>query len=74
MGRMGMSNLEYAMRQPGLQVLAVCDVYQPHLEAATHKAAEKGHRPRALADFRHVLRDRSIDIVNISTPITGMPT
>jgi hypothetical protein len=34
MGRMGNSNMSAAMRQPGLAVTAVCDVYQPHLERA----------------------------------------
>jgi predicted dehydrogenase len=68
MGRMGMSNLEYAMRQPNLQVVAVCDVYQPHLEQAMAKAREKGHNPKAIHDFREILADRSVDIVNISTP------
>ena len=62
MGRMGMSNLEYAMQQPDLYVPAVCDVYQSHLKAAAHKAASRGHRARALADFRDVLNDRSIEL------------
>ncbi len=33
-GRMGMSNLDYAMKQPGLEVTAVCDVCQPWLDEA----------------------------------------
>jgi predicted dehydrogenase len=68
MGRMGLSNLDYAMRQPNLQVAAVCDVYQPHLDEAVAHAAGKGHQARAVHDFREILADRSIDIVNISTP------
>ena len=68
MGRMGTSNLEYAMRQPNLQVVAVCDVYQPHLDDAMAKAGAKGHSPRAVRDFREILADKSVDIVNISTP------
>ena len=46
MGRIGMGNLDYAMRQPSLQVAAVCDVYQPHLDEAVAKAREKGHSLR----------------------------
>lgn len=38
MGRMGSSNLEYAMHQPNLQVVALCDVYQPNLDEPTAKA------------------------------------
>ena len=37
MGRMGTSNLEYAMRQPNLQVVAVCDVF----DALTHERPYK---------------------------------
>ena len=68
MGRMGTGNLDYAMRQPNLQVVAVCDVYQPNLDDAMAKAAAKGHTPRAVHDFREILADKTIDIVNISTP------
>ena len=68
MGRMGSSNMDYAIQQPNLEVVAVCDVYQPHLDDAVAQAREKGHHPRAVHDFREILADRSIDIVNISTP------
>jgi len=67
-GRMGIANLDCAMRQPNLQVVAVCDVYQPQLDHAMEKAGAKGHTPRAVHDFRVILADKSIDIVNISTP------
>jgi hypothetical protein len=40
MGRMGTGNLN-AMRQPNLQVAAVCDVYQPALDDATAWEAGK---------------------------------
>ena len=67
-GRMGQSNLGYAMKQPGLQVAAICDVYQPNLERAVAAARKAGHQPREVKDFREILADKSIDIVNISTP------
>jgi predicted dehydrogenase len=67
-GRMGRSNLEYAMEQPGLAVVALCDVYQPNLDQAMAVARAKGHRPRAVHDFREILADKSVDVVNISTP------
>ena len=68
MGRMGTSNLQYAMRQPGVAVVALCDVYHPNLEQAMAVAREKGHEPRAVHDFREILADKTVDIVNISTP------
>src|SRR4029453_16099705 len=39
MGRMGMSNLGVAMKQPNVEIAAVCDVYQPHLEKAVAASA-----------------------------------
>src|SRR5581483_9206884 len=67
-GRMGQSNLGFAMKQPGLQVAAICDVYQPNLERAVAAARKGGHQPREVKDFREILADKSIDVVNISTP------
>src|ERR1700682_1194101 len=75
MGRMGSSNLGFAMKQPNLEVVAVCDVYQPHREkpiAATGRGpnGEPGFRKpaRGVTDFREILHDKSIDIVCIATP------
>ncbi len=65
MGRMGMANLEIAMKRPELEAAAVCDVYEPHLRQAVEKS---GGQARGVKDFREVLADRSIDAVCISTP------
>lgn len=46
-------------------IVAVCDVYEPHLQQAiekTHGAAKGYH------DFREVLAREDIDVVHISTP------
>ncbi len=32
------------------------------------RPAKKGHNPRAIQDFREILADKSVDVVNISTP------
>src|SRR2546421_5536350 len=70
MGRMGMSNLEMAMRQPSVEVVAVCDVYQPHLEKAVAASArgpkgepETRRAAKAITDFRAILHDKSVDAV-----------
>jgi predicted dehydrogenase len=75
MGRMGMANLGVAMKQPNVEVAAVCDVYQPHLEkavAATARGPEgepaARKAARAVTDFREILHDKSIDVVCIATP------
>src|SRR5437588_6162214 len=70
MGRMGMANLGVAMKQPNVEIAAVCDVYQPHLEkavAATARGAS-GRAARGVTDFRDILHDKSIDVVCIATP------
>jgi len=67
-GAMGSGNLEYAMKIPDFQPVAVCDVYRPHLERAEAAARQKGFQVKALADFREILADKSIDAVCISAP------
>ena len=70
MGRMGMGNLENAMKQENLVPVAVCDVYEPNLEKGFEKASTNayGAKVRKVKDFREILADKSIDVVNISTP------
>lgn len=67
-GVMGQVNLGLAMKQPGVQIAAICDVYQPNLETAMAAAVKEGHQPKPFKDFRDLLADRSIDAVCISTP------
>src|SRR5437764_12436484 len=68
LGAMGSGNLKYAMEVPDFVPVALCDIYQPHLERAQASAAKGGFQPKPVKDFRDVLRDRSIDAVCISTP------
>jgi predicted dehydrogenase len=67
-GRMGSANLEFAIKQPNVEVVAVCDIYQPHLEDGLAIAAKLDAKPKPVKDFREILADKSIDFVNISTP------
>jgi predicted dehydrogenase len=68
LGAMGSGNLGYSMRVPEAQPVAVCDVYQPHLERAQAAAKRGGFDVKAVKDFREILADKSIDAVCISTP------
>lgn len=68
MGQMGIANMGFAMRQPEVEVVAVCDVYKPHMDEAVALGAKNGKTVKPVADFRRILEDPSIDIVNISTP------
>jgi predicted dehydrogenase len=68
MGRMGMGDMDNAMKQETVAVSAVCDVYQPNLDAAVDAAKKGGHQPRAVKDFREILADKSIDAICVATP------
>lgn len=68
LGAMGSSNLKFALQTPAVQPVAVCDVYQPHLNRAVDIAKKANVDVRAVHDFREILADRSIDAVCISTP------
>lgn len=65
MGKMGRSNLGFAMRQENLVPVAVCDVFQRNMDWSVQisKSQAKPYR-----DFREVLADKSIDVVCVSTP------
>ncbi|MBM3735092.1 MAG: Gfo/Idh/MocA family oxidoreductase [Acidobacteria bacterium] len=65
MGRMGRGNLGYSMKQDNVEIVSVCDVYQPHLDQAVKMTEGKA---KGIRDFREILADKSIDIVAISTP------
>jgi len=67
-GVMGSENLKAAVKQPGVEVSAVCDVFQPNLERAEALARRLGQQPKAVRDFREILADPSINAVCISTP------
>lgn len=65
MGRMGRSNLGFALKQDNVAVTHVCDVYKPHLEKAVGMTDGKA---KGVRDFREILADKTVDIVCISTP------
>ena len=68
LGAMGSGNLGYAMKVPAAEPVALCDVYEPHLERAQVAARKGGFQPRTSRDFREIIADKSIDAVCISTP------
>jgi hypothetical protein len=63
-GEMGTENMSSFMKHPGVEIGAVCDVYQPRLEKGVQDA---GGRAKAYNDFRQVLDDKDIDIVIVAT-------
>ena len=65
MGRMGRRNLRCFLKQPDVEAVALCDVYQPSLEEAL-KLTEK--KPETYVDFRHLLDRNDIDAIVVSSP------
>ncbi len=59
------SNLPDFLKNPDVDVVAICDVYQPNLEKAVGLAGSKAKRYR---DYRRLLEDRDVQAVVITTP------
>lgn len=64
-GGMGMGDTRYALSVPGVELAAVCDVYDGRLTRAREVYGEQVFRTR---DFREVLARRDIDAVIVATP------
>ena len=63
-GRQGIDNMENFMRH-GVEVAAVCDVYEPNLQKGL---AAAGGKAKTYKDFRQVLEDKDIDVIINATP------
>ncbi len=56
-------------RKPAVQVVAICDVYEPNLERGVSAAAAIGGRkPTAYRRYAELLNDKDVDAVLIATP------
>jgi predicted dehydrogenase len=69
LGGRGKDHLTSLVKLPNVEVAAVADVDQTHLDygvGLVEKAT--GKKPKGFADFRRMLDDKSIDAVTIATP------
>jgi predicted dehydrogenase len=67
--RQGLGDTIGISRQPGVEVVAVCDVDLQHLEEAANVFKDKDGRPASkYTDFRYLLARPDIDAVVIGTP------
>ncbi len=55
-------------KNSGLDVAAICDVYEPNLERGISAAKRDGRAPRAYRNYQELLADKSVDAVLIATP------
>ena len=63
-GGMGKIDLRDFLRQPEVEIRAVCDVFRPNAETA----AKIVGKPDIYGDFRRVLERKDIDAVVVATP------
>lgn len=56
------------MSYPDVDIVAICDVYQPHLDKAIETVNAAGHNPQGYHDFRKLLEQKDIDAVVVATP------
>jgi len=64
-GRMGLGNISTQKDTKQVDIVAVCDVYEPNLKKALDMTEGKA---QAYKDFRKLLERKDIDAVVISTP------
>ncbi len=65
LGNRGDQVLDAFLVHPDAQVVAVCDLYQPYVDFAAHKA---GGSPRQFKDYRQLLELSDVDAVVVATP------
>jgi predicted dehydrogenase len=65
LGNRGDQVLDAFLAQRDAEVVAVCDIHQPYVEFAAHKARTN---PAQLRDYRRLLDRRDVDAVVICTP------
>jgi predicted dehydrogenase len=69
LGGRGKDHINGYSKLPNVEIAAICDVDQTHLDYGIGLAAEKtGKKPAAFTDFRKILDDKSIDAISIATP------
>jgi predicted dehydrogenase len=64
-GNRGDQLLDAFLVHKDADIVALCDVYQPYLDAAQKKV---GSNPKTFADFRKLLDQKDVDAVVIATP------
>jgi predicted dehydrogenase len=64
-GGRGQYLLGIVSKTPGAEIVALCDVYEPHRAQARKRCAPDA---REVLDFREILDDKTIDAVVVATP------
>jgi predicted dehydrogenase len=70
LGGMGNAHMKWFAALPEVEIVALCDVDQLHLDATmnTLKMLRPGNNAKAYKDFRHILDRKDIDAITCATP------
>ena len=69
LGTMGTARLKQFMEHDDIDVAAICDLDEKHLNRALAEVEKvRGRKPKAFHDFRQLLDQHDIDAVMIATP------
>jgi predicted dehydrogenase len=64
-GSRGQLLMSYLVKNPKVEIVAVCDVFQPSIDAALKMAP----KAKVYTDYRKLLEDKTVDAVVIATPL-----
>ncbi|HLL41925.1 MAG TPA: Gfo/Idh/MocA family oxidoreductase, partial [Segetibacter sp.] len=70
LGGMGNNHMNWFAALPEVEIVALCDVDQNHLNSTLKslKALRPGSKAQGYADFRHILDRKDIDAITCATP------
>ncbi|HCN83526.1 MAG TPA: gfo/Idh/MocA family oxidoreductase [Sphingobacteriaceae bacterium] len=70
LGGMGNDHMKWFAALPEVEIVALCDVDQLHLDSTMAKldGFRPGHKAQAYKDFRHILDRKDIDAISCATP------
>jgi len=70
LGGMGNQHLKWFAALPDVEIVALCDVDEDHLNTTlkTLKELKPGNQAKGYGDFRHILERQDVDAVTIATP------
>ncbi len=70
LGGMGNNHLNWFAALPDVEIVALCDLDEDHLNGTlkTLKGLQPATRAKGFGDFRHVLDRKDIDAISVATP------
>ncbi len=64
-GSRGKFHLDFLVKNPKVEIVAICDIFQPAIDAALKKAPNA----KVYTDYKKLLDDKNVEAVLIATPL-----